>query len=282
MTSILILGSTGFIGKNLKNLFEEHDDYKVYAPNRSELNLLNPKACENYLSKTKPDIVIFSVVDINSIEKSVLPFFNIYRYQHNFKYLINLGSGAEYDRNSAVELISEEEYGRSIPTDTYSASKFIISNEIENSLQNKFFNIRLFGVFGPYEDSSRRFISNNILNIKNNSKIVVNKNMVLDYISVWDLYNLITLIIPKLPLPFKSFNFCRGRESISLLEIAKIIKLLTNTNLDIEVKDGNLAPPYTGSNKKISEFLRGFELMSLESSIRKLYKYYLDNPESLK
>lgn len=282
MTSILILGSTGFIGKNLKNLFEEHDDYKVYAPNRSELNLLNPKACENYLSKTKPDIVIFSVVDINSIEKSVLPFFNIYRYHHNFKYLINLGSGAEYDRYSAVELISEEEYGRSIPTDTYSVSKFIISNEIENSLQNKFFNIRLFGVFGPYEDSSRRFISNNILNIKNNSKIVVNKNMVLDYISVWDLYNLITLIIPKLPLPFKSFNFCRGGESISLLEIAKIIKLLTNTNLDIEVKDGNLAPPYTGSNKKISEFLRGFELMSLESSIRKLYKYYLDNPESLK
>ena len=282
MTSILILGSTGFIGKNLKNLFEEHDDYKVYAPNRSELNLLNPKACENYLSKTKPDIVIFSVVDINSIEKSVLPFFNISRYHHNFKYLINLGSGAEYDRNSAVELISEEEYGRSIPTDTYSVSKFIISNEIENSLQNKFFNIRLFGVFGPYEDSSRRFISNNILNIKNNSKIVVNKNMVLDYISVWDLYNLITLIIPKLPLPFKSFNFCRGGESISLLEIAKIIKLLTNTNLDIEVKDGNLAPPYTGSNKKISEFLGGFELMSLESSIRKLYKYYLDNPESLK
>ena len=31
MTSILILGSTGFIGKNLKNLFEEHDSYKVYA-----------------------------------------------------------------------------------------------------------------------------------------------------------------------------------------------------------------------------------------------------------
>ena len=28
MTSILILGSTGFIGKNLKNLFEEHDDLK--------------------------------------------------------------------------------------------------------------------------------------------------------------------------------------------------------------------------------------------------------------
>ena len=54
------------------------------------------------------------------------------------KYLINLGSGAEYDRNSAVDLISEKEYGRSIPTDTYSISKFIISNEIENSLQNNF------------------------------------------------------------------------------------------------------------------------------------------------
>ena len=75
---LLIIGGTGFIGKNLKNYFESKNDIKVYAPTRQELNLFDDNLCFEYIKKLKPDIVIHSAVDITSVENTLKVFFNIY------------------------------------------------------------------------------------------------------------------------------------------------------------------------------------------------------------
>ena len=48
---LLIVGGTGFIGKNLKIFFSKENSYKVYAPTRQELNLSDDVECSNYLKK---------------------------------------------------------------------------------------------------------------------------------------------------------------------------------------------------------------------------------------
>jgi 2-methylisocitrate lyase-like PEP mutase family enzyme len=78
--------------------------------------------------------------------------------------MIQIGSGSEYDRRCYEPRINETPFFKSIPVDTYGLTKFSIATVLENTLNKKFTNLRCFGVFGKYEDYSRRFISNNICN----------------------------------------------------------------------------------------------------------------------
>ena len=55
----------------------------------------------------------------------------------------------------------ESYFGRHIPTDIYGFSKYVIAKDIE-SVRRNIYNLRVFGIFGKYEDYKRRVISNNI------------------------------------------------------------------------------------------------------------------------
>ena len=83
---LLIIGGTGFIGKNLKQYFEGKEDFEVYAPTRQELDLFDDKACLDFVKKLKPDLVIHSAVDITSVENTLKVFFNISSFQHTSKH----------------------------------------------------------------------------------------------------------------------------------------------------------------------------------------------------
>ena len=54
---ILITGTNGFIGRNVKEYLEKK--YKdIHSPKRQQLNLLDAKAVENYLKKNNFDVII--------------------------------------------------------------------------------------------------------------------------------------------------------------------------------------------------------------------------------
>ena len=76
---LLILGGTGFIGRNLKEKFQENTNYNVLAPTRQELNLYDDQTCKQYLKENKPDLVIHAAIDITSTENSLISFFNIFK-----------------------------------------------------------------------------------------------------------------------------------------------------------------------------------------------------------
>lgn len=66
MQKVLITGGTGMVGRSLK----EHpvaSNKQVYTPNRSELDLCNQKACLEYISELKPDLIIHAAGKVGGI-----------------------------------------------------------------------------------------------------------------------------------------------------------------------------------------------------------------------
>ena len=128
---LLIIGGTGFIGKNLKKCFEEKKDFEVHTPTRQELNLLDDNLCLEYVKNLKPDLVIHSAVDITSAENSLKVFFNIYNTKEYFGHMVQIGSGAEYDKRAYEPRMKESLFKQSVPIDTYGLGKFCIANVFE-------------------------------------------------------------------------------------------------------------------------------------------------------
>lgn len=63
--------------------------------------------------------------------------------------MIYFGSGAEFDKTSAIIDIKEEAFGRSIPKDQYGLGKYIMNLNTRTS--NNIYNLRLFGTINPLE-----------------------------------------------------------------------------------------------------------------------------------
>ena len=270
---LLIIGGTGFIGKNLKQYFEGKEGFEVYAPTRKELDLFDDKSCLDYVKNLKPDLVIHSAVDITSVENILKVFFNIYNAKEYFGHMVQIGSGAEYDKRAYEPRMKESLFKQSIPIDTYGLGKFCIANVLENIEKNKVTNLRLFGIFGSYEDYSRRFISNNICNSLAGLPVSLNRNMLFDFIWVDDFSRFLHSILDKLPLSTMSYNFCTG-SPISLLNLAQIINELMSNSTDVIVKNSGMNPEYSGDPSIIFNEIGNFEFTPFESSISKLIKFY--------
>ena len=271
---LLILGGTGFIGKNLKEAFSEKTNYSILAPTRQELNLYNGQDCRDYLKVNKPDYVIHAAVDITSVENSLVSFFNIYNNSNFFGYLLQIGSGAEYDRREYKPKMKESYFGKSVPVDTYGLAKFMIARVLEDSDSRKFKNLRVFGIYGKYEDYPRRFISNNICRALSGLKILINKDMMFDFVSVNDLSNLLINHFDTLYTFDKvSYNFC-SKEPKYLSDIARILCHELNHD-DFVIKDSSgLNPEYSGDPSEILSLLQDFDYIDLEQGIGELINYY--------
>ena len=143
---ILLAGSNGFIGKNLKESLE--DKYTITAPNRNELDLLDFYSVSNFLKKYGPfDVVINSAViggrrdsqnNSTIALQNLTLFFNFVSGQKYFNKYIHFGSGSEFDKSKDIKLVKESDFGKRIPSDPFGFSKFIIAKFIETN--EKFLN----------------------------------------------------------------------------------------------------------------------------------------------
>jgi GDP-L-fucose synthase len=276
MQRLLILGANGFIGKNLKEFFNNSAKYQVLAPSRHELNLLDDSACCTYLKNYLPDFIIHCAVDITSVEKTLTMFFNIYNHSAYFGQLINIGSGAEYDKRFYRPRMTEEQFGLSVPTDTYGLAKYLIGRQIEADRNKQVTNLRVFGIFGPYEDINRRFISNNVCRVLCGLPISLNRDMNFDYIHIDDLGKAIDIVLPMLPLRSPSYNLCSGCPN-TLLDIAKIIQQKLAVKSEIIIKNPGSNPEYSGDPQKFFNEVMPIEFEPLVFSVGKLIRYYQKN-----
>ncbi|MES2877232.1 MAG: NAD-dependent epimerase/dehydratase family protein [Pseudomonadota bacterium] len=270
---VLLLGASGFIGKNLCEAIKKDIRYELLAPTRSELNLLDANACRMYLQHSQPDYVIHSAVNISSAEGSLQSFFNILNHRALFGHLIQIGSGAEYDRRICSPQVIEQDFGKSIPTDSYGLAKYLIARELNATCRDKVTNFRLFGVFGKHEDINRRFISNNIVRVLAGLPISINQDVVFDYIDVQDFCDFLVKILPRLPLEGVSYNFSADRP-VSLSFLAHVIKSQMHVEQDIQIKNKDFGREYTGSSKKLFSEVDAYKFRPLEESIRDLICFY--------
>ena len=275
--TILVTGGTGFIGRNLVEHFQ--NQATVLSPSHRQLDLLSQENTNKYFKDHEIDYVIHcasigvsrGIQKTNNIlEKNVRMYLNLAENTHQFKRLINLGSGAEYDKSRPLKSVEEAAFGYRIPLDDYGFSKFIISKLIEKSENSVC--LRLFGVFGKYEDVETRFISNAILKNFMRLPIYINQDAIFDYLYINDLMKIIPYFFDT-PLKYKAYNLTPGKP-IDLGAIATLINAYSTHKSEVLVKKPGLNNEYTGNNSQLMELIGDFSFTPISLAIQDLMEFY--------
>jgi GDP-L-fucose synthase len=277
---ILITGGSGFIGKNLFEYFSQR--YDTFAPAHTELDLLDENAVAHFFKANRFDTVIHSasvpvsrkIKDPKNVAFCNLKmFFNIIRNSDYFSRMIFLGSGSEYDLRYDISRVKESDSDNSVPADELGFSKYVCSKYIEKS--NNMINLRLFGVFGKYEDYQIRFISNAICKAIYNLPITIKQNRSFSYLYIDNLCRIVEYFINH-NTKHKIYNVVPN-EIFDLLSIAKKVNELSKKNLDIVVHAPGLGKEYTADNSLLVNEMGDFNFTPLEEAIKKLYGWYEEN-----
>ncbi len=283
-TTIFISGGRGFIGRNITETLSSK--YTLLTPSHKELELLDEKEVENYFKKHKVDIVIYcsniggtrnTSTTANVASINIRMFFNIARCKKMYKRMIFLGSGAEYGKDRPIINIREKNFDQRVPKDEYGFSKYICSKYIQQT--DNIVNLRLFGVYGKYEDYSLRFISYAICRNIMGLPILIDQNVFFDYLYIKDLVKIIDFFIENEPTE-KFFNIGRG-EKIDLLTIAKAVNKISEKKTKIVIKNVGFKNEYTCDTTLLKKTIKDLQITDFYGSLRELYSYYKSIRKSL-
>ena len=274
---VLITGANGFIGKNLCE--QLNAKYQLLIPTRKQLNLLNKEIVDHYFKIHKIDVVINCAVVGGSrseehfstaLSDNLRIFFNLLYNKNKFKKMIHLGSGAEYGKSRRLIKVKEVEFGKLIPNDEYGFFKYICSKYIEK--EDDITCLRVFGLFGKYEDYRYRFISNAIVNSLKGLPITINQNVFFDYLYIGDFVKIIGWFIEHSPKD-KFYNIGSGTK-IDLITIAKKINQVAKKNSQIVIKNKGLNVEYSCDITRLKKELKTYKVMSFDQSLQELYSWY--------
>lgn len=275
---ILITGAAGFIGRNLVEQLS--NDYSIYAPSIDELNLCDTKRVEEYLKNNPVDIVIhaanFGARDSKHAEPyevmnyGLRMFYNLERCSHLYERMYYFGSGAEYDKRNYIPYMTEDYFGENIPEDAYGFYKYICSKQCEK--HDNIVDLRLFGIYGKYEQWMYRFISSNICRVLKGMPMTLSQNMYFDYIYIDDLVNIMRYFIENKPI-YKHYNVCRG-EHIDLASLGRMIRDVMKSDCEFLIAAEGYKKEYSGNNSRLIGELDSYHFKPFEETIEELAEYY--------
>ena len=279
---VLITGAAGFIARNLYEQLRDKFDIKPLC--RKELDLLDAPAVFNLLKNGRFDIVIHTATydaapkhstkdPAKVLENNLKMFFNIARCKEYFKKMIYFGSGAEFGRENWVPQMKEDYFDRFVPPDQYGFSKYIMAKYAQ---ANKgIYNLRLFGVFGKYEDWRVRFISNACCQAVCGMKIKINQDARFDFLYIDDLVRITEWFLRNTP-KHNIYNICTGKvyDFHSLAE--KIIEV-SGKKLEIEIQKEGFRKEYSADNSLLLKELKGFKFTPIDEALKDLYNWYDSN-----
>lgn len=209
---ILITGANGYIGSSLINHLS--DEYEVIGITRKECDLTDSESVNRFFENNPPfDFVIHCAITGGSREKSddsIVTYNNLRMFNNlmawngvGFTAIINIGSGAEYDRRYPINQYQIENNNR-VPVDPYGISKFYINQFIQN-ISNAY-NLRIFAIFDENE-LERRFIKSCLTNYIRGNPMQMYKDAEMDFIYMDDFISMIKIVLSgKIPSYIKSFD----------------------------------------------------------------------------
>lgn len=281
---ILITGANGFIGKNLKETFEKlTESYETACPARKELDLLNTEAVEAYLKNHRFDIVIHAantndfknqcVTKYDALDGNLRMFFNLERCRKLYGRMYYFGSGMEYDSEHYVPEMEEAYFGLHVPKQPYGFSKYVMSKACGQA--GNIYDLRLFGVYGKYEEWERRFISNAICRALMGMDITIQKNVYFDYLWVEDLCRILLWFVEHEPV-HKHYNVCRGIKT-DLYSLGCMVRQILDIDCKILVAKPGWKPEYTGNSARLMDEMGGFAFTEHREAVAQLCEYYKAN-----
>ena len=139
-------------------------------------------------------------------------------------------------------------------------------------------NLRLFGLFGKYEDYRYRFISQAICRNICGLPITIKQNVFFDYVYIKDFTKIVEYFINN-RFRFKSYNIGSGKR-IDIISLARIINDVSGIKSKLITEKRGLNNEYTCNNRRLrSELHTDFKLTPLKKSIKELYNWYMENKE---
>ena len=240
---ILITGGSGFIARNLSE--QLHSEYDIVSLNSKELDLLDSLKVFDYIKRKEFDVIIHTAIydarghsikdPSRVLENNLKMFFNLARCKEFFGRMIYFGSGAEFGRENWIPKMREDYFDQHVPVDQYGFSKYIMAKYAQSN--SNIYNLRLFGVFGKYDDWRIRFIPNACRKAVLGLPIKFKQNVFFDFIHINDLSNIVKWFIDNKPRK-NVYNVCSGKV-IDFKAIAEKIIKISGKKLDIREYRGD-------------------------------------------
>jgi nucleoside-diphosphate-sugar epimerase len=249
---ILITGGNGFITKSIIDELNNHD---VTVTTRDQIDLTNNAAVNLFFENVEYDVVVHTAAagvttpmssDISILDQNLAMYYNLLNNKDKFKRFINIGSGAEIHFNAYP----------------YGLSKSIISKSIIQ--KSEFYNLRVYGIFGPHELQSR-FIKSNLLRYINKSAMTIAQDKQMDFFYIKDLTTLLDGYINGSCDNLQTEMDCVYSFSPTLYDIASYINTLDDYQVDIKVLQPGQATSYTGIYTANGEYI------GLQRGIKEMY-----------
>ena len=287
MKTVLITGANGFVGRNLREYLETEGVYHILCPDKKELNCIEESSVRDYLRSHSADIVLHTAIynprvgsgkDIHKeLEYDLRMFFNFEKYTEYYGKMFYFGSGAEYDKRSPIVQVHEEDGAHAIPQGDYAFAKYMIGRQILKS--TNIYNLRIFGLFGKYENWKAAFISGACCKAVKGLPITIRQNVYFDYLYVSDFCRLVRILMEK-DLRYQEYNLVTGKRT-DLRTLAGLICEVSGMELPIYVCKDGLAPEYTASNDRLSDEIGDFSYTPVKTAVEELYRWYREREEMI-
>jgi UDP-glucose 4-epimerase len=282
--ALLITGGSGFIGRNLVEHYVPQRE--VFAPRHAELDLSDADAVRAYLGAHPVDTVVHCATKpghrnapdpTGLLEANVRMFFNLARCSDLYRKMVFVGSGAVYDMRDYRPKMAETYFDAHVPADDHGFSKYIAAKYIEVS--SDVVELRVFGIFGRYEDYAIRFISNAICKALFGLPITLRQDRLFDYLYVDDLPRVVDHFVAH-DAAFPAYNVTPDA-AIGLYELACKVRDISGADVPIVVGQDGLGVEYSGDNSRLRAEMPELVLTPIDQAIAELFAWYSQHRDSV-
>jgi UDP-glucose 4-epimerase len=289
--TILLTGGSGFIGRNIRSSWLA-ERYEILAPAHRELDLVDEDQVRAYLSRRPVDVVVHTAGKPSHRNApdptgvfltNIRMFLNLSRNARCFGKMLVTGSGAIYDVRHCRPMMREDSWDDHVPQDEHGFSRYAIMRWLERAPYSAV-DLRLFGIFGPHEDYSIRFISNAICKALFGLPITLRQDRKFSYLWIEDFLKLLARFVEE-DVPERAYNLTPDTP-VDLLDLAHLVRRIAGSVQPILVAAEGRGSEYTGDNSRLRRTFTDISFSPIETAVEKLYGWYHDhqdiiNPDAL-